>query len=531
MDYITDIYNIIKPPGTINIINNQIIIEYLDIRFVMSVINIDTQIQISSTNYLSFHMLRLIINKLELEKNIWIETNITIDYSTISEFFIGLKEIFESNYYDYCTICAIKQNNHSNYITTCLNPQCVTKSYHYPINNKISDLYKKDSNTMILLFQIFLSAFTHPKVEKIIINLPKIYSISDILTLGKQIPQDLLSNNLNDIIKIISTSDDDYNLWLNLNNNLVYALIINAISDNYYSIYSYKDLVNFNYTKFNIIKDDQILNNNDIEFFNINYSTEIENQIKAKLDHEAKYYYLYHGSRFYCWYSIIKNGLKVMSGTELMSSGASYGNGIYFSDKLTTSYQYTLSSGIFSYYMIGLFQIIENPNKYKKTENIFVIPDEKILILRTLIKINKINLSDYAFTQMDNYFIKYKPVDKIISDENLITLTNKRLSAELKLIEKNSEKYKVTHYSNEKEKPWKMDLYVKDQIYNMELYFHNYPLFAPLLKMENFPFQTKGIIDCNFKINLPILEVGKWNISNKLVEVLDIIWIFLNSSY
>ena len=527
MDYIIDIYNIIKPLGSIDIIENQVIIKYLDIKLVMSVIN--KQIKISSTDYLSFHILRLIINKLELNNDIWIPTNINIniEHNIINEYFIFLKEIFENNYYDYCTICGIKHDNHSNYITTCLNSQCITKLYHYPINNKITEYYKSDSNTMILLFKLFLSAFIHPKADKIITTLPKIYSFSDILTLKQQIPKDLLDNKLDNIIKIISESDNDYYLWIKLNNNLVYALIINAISDNYYSMYSYRDLINSDLKKYNVTQD---INDN-IEFFNINYSTEIENEIKSKLDNTIKYYYLYHGSPFDCWYSIIKNGLKVMSGTEFMTTGAAYGTGIYLSDTLNTSYSYAKVSQLFSYNMIGLFQIIENPNKYNKTSSIFVIQDEKILVLRTLIKINKPINIPATFTQMDNYFIRQKTIDKRISDISLITLKNKRLSTELKLIEKNSEKYKVTYYSYEQEIPWKVELYIKDQLYNIELYFHNYPLSPPLLKIVNFYFSTKGIIDCKGKINLPILEVGKWNISNKLVEVLDIIWIFLNNSY
>jgi hypothetical protein len=526
MEYITSLHDIIKPLGTIITIDNRVIIEYSDIKLVMSVT--ETQIEISSNDYLSFHILRLIINKLVIQKDIFSQSNIIIKHNIISEFFIALKEIFESNYYDYCTICGIIHDKQGlNYITTCLYPECVIKSYHYPINNKITENYKSDSTTLILLFKSFLSALIHPKAEKIITTLPKIYSITGILTLKDKIPKILLENKLDDIIKIISESYDDFYLWIKLNNNLVYAIIINAISDNYYSIYSYRDLVNSNLKKKNLTLDADT----EIEYFNINYSTEIENEIKSKLDKSTKYYYLYHGSPFHCWYSIIKNGLKVMSGTEFQTTGAAYGNGIYLSDQLATSYSYARVSPPFSYSMIGLFQVIENPDKYIKTPSIFVVPNEKILVLRTLIKINKPVKTHTNFTQLDNYFIRQRCVDKGISDKNLITLTNKRLSAELKLIEKNSEKYKVSYYSNEQEIPWKLELYVKDQTYYMELCFHNYPLSPPLLKLFDFPFSAKGIIDSKFKISLPILEVGMWNISNKLIEVLDIIWIFINNNY
>ena len=64
MDYLTNIINIIKPPGEITTIDNQVIIEYLNIKLVHLVVN--KQVEISSTDYLSFHILRLIINKLGL---------------------------------------------------------------------------------------------------------------------------------------------------------------------------------------------------------------------------------------------------------------------------------------------------------------------------------------------------------------------------------------------------------------------------------------------------------------------------------
>jgi ubiquitin-protein ligase len=303
---------------------------------------------------------------------------------------------------------------------------------------------------------------------------------------------------------------------------------MNAISDNYYSMYSYRDLTSIDLKKKNLSTED------DIEFFNINYSTDIENDIKSKLDNTLKYYYLYHGSPFHCWYSIIKNGLKVMSGTEFMTTGAAYGNGIYLSNQLAVSYGYAIPMAPFNYTMIGLFQVTEDPQKFLKTTGIYVVPTEKILVLRTLIKINKISTghnSTATFANIDNYFIRQKTIDKYISDKNLIALKNKRLSAELKLIEKTPTKFKVTHYSDDESIPWKIELYERDKTYNLEVYFHNYPLYPPLFKFTNFLLPVKGIIDSKYKINLPLLETGIWNISNKLAEVLEIIWNFLSSTY
>jgi hypothetical protein len=529
MEYFKNIIDIIKPQGIIDIIQNQVTIKNNGIELIHIVENKHFVIQ--STDCHSFHILRLIANKIGIVKDTWIRDTIIISNELISEYFIFLKEIFQINFYDYCTICGIKHDKLGlSYITTCNNTNCITKLYHYPNSNKITDFYKSDSTTLILLIKTLLSTLNHPKVDKIFNPLPLIYSLTDIKSLIPQVPKNLLENKLDELIQNISESYDDFYLWKKLDNNLVYALLINAISNNYYSMYSYRDLVNHDLKKKIIFKDDttDVL---DIEYFNINYSTEIENNIKSKLDDKLKYYYLYHGSPFHCWYSIIKNGLKVMSQTEFMTTGAVYGNGIYLSDQLQTSCGYARQTPPFNYSMIGLFQIIENPEIHKKTNGIFVVPDEKKLILRTLIKFNKPLISQIVYNQLNDYFIKQRCIDKNISDINLIALKNKRLSAELKLIEKNPEKFKVVSCSDELEMPWIIEIYVSSLIYKLQLQFHNYPLYPPLCKMVDFKQNPKGIIDNENKINIQILELGKWSISNKIIEVLNIIQIFLENSY
>jgi len=54
--------------------------------------------------------------------------------------------------------------------------------------------------------------------------------------------------------------------------------------------------------------------------------------------------FLWHGSSGNRWHSIVRNGLKVGSGTSLQAHGASYGKGIYFADESSTSWSYVFSS-------------------------------------------------------------------------------------------------------------------------------------------------------------------------------------------
>jgi hypothetical protein len=471
-------------------------------------------------------------NKLNLSGEDIILTEMVFPIDIIYDWIKYKNKILLTNYYDYCTICGLEHDKLGmTHITTCSNPICVKKVYHYPITNKVIELYNLDSKTLFFLIRTLLSALKHPKIDKLNIPLPLINSIKTFSELRMIIPPKILDNNLDELIAFISSSYDDFNLWHNLNNNLIYALILNAISNNFYSLYSFTDLVNHNFKK-KLLGDGTTVM--DIDFFNVKYSTEIENKIKHQLDDKLKYYYLFHGSPFECWYSIIKNGLKVMSGTEFMTTGAAYGNGIYMSNHLNISTGYATSKILFEKYpysMIGLFQIIVNPEIFKKTEGYYVITDEKTLILRTLIKINKPITNACYYNQLTDYFIRQQSIDNNMVEHNILAIKNKRLSAEIKLIEKKPDKYKIIEIYDETEKPWIIQLYVKDKTYTVEIYFFNYPVSSPLIKMLDFKEEPKGIIDKDFKINIPLLELGIWNIKNKIIEVLEIVNIFLEKNY
>lgn len=61
----------------------------------------------------------------------------------------------------------------------------------------------------------------------------------------------------------------------------------------------------------------------------------------ANLKAEKGSCFLFHGSGFYNWHSILKVGLKNFSGTNMMSAGAAYGSGIYLASNSSTSSGYS----------------------------------------------------------------------------------------------------------------------------------------------------------------------------------------------
>jgi len=99
-------------------------------------------------------------------------------------------------------------------------------------------------------------------------------------------------------------------------------------------------------------------------------------------------YYCWHGSNPHNWHSILKTGLKVMSGSKYQANGAAYGAGIYVSPN------FSVASGYSRYYYnnnnrrknkknretftsaICLCEIVDHKN-IKKNNTIYVVPEEK----------------------------------------------------------------------------------------------------------------------------------------------------------
>jgi len=111
-------------------------------------------------------------------------------------------------------------------------------------------------------------------------------------------------------------------------------------------------------------------------------------------------YFCFHGSSLENWYSILRNGLRNLSNTQLMTAGAAYGAGIYASAHYGTSYGYTArySAGqkvwkntlesLKNNYVIGIVEII-NKNGYEKSgdRNVVVVSHEDDIIIRYLLVI------------------------------------------------------------------------------------------------------------------------------------------------
>ncbi|GMR38063.1 hypothetical protein PMAYCL1PPCAC_08258, partial [Pristionchus mayeri] len=115
--------------------------------------------------------------------------------------------------------------------------------------------------------------------------------------------------------------------------------------------------------------------------------------------------YLFHGSRQENWHSIIRTGLKNMSGTKYQLVGAVHGAGIYLSNHLQTSFHYSsrfdersisencqgkkccmssLTNGGMT--LLAVVEVVDNPEAFRHDQNtIAVVKEEKWCSIRMLV--------------------------------------------------------------------------------------------------------------------------------------------------
>lgn len=72
-------------------------------------------------------------------------------------------------------------------------------------------------------------------------------------------------------------------------------------------------------------------------------SPEKEREFVAEKEKTGKSFLAYHGAPPENWFSILKSGLKIMSQTKFMTSGAAHGNGIYMAAEYPTSLAYSVT--------------------------------------------------------------------------------------------------------------------------------------------------------------------------------------------
>ena len=138
----------------------------------------------------------------------------------------------------------------------------------------------------------------------------------------------------------------------------------------------------------------------------------------ARLKQKYGSRFLFHGSPFYNWHCILREGLKNMSGTSMMSNGHSLGSGIYLAENSKESAQhcsYRDACAIPAYpnsifgrepLCLALCEVIDHPSHARRenwayASGLRVVPDADNVIMRYLLVYNSdeysVNSFPYSF--------------------------------------------------------------------------------------------------------------------------------------
>lgn len=235
--------------------------------------------------------------------------------------------------------------------------------------------------------------------------------------------------------------------------------------------------------------------------------------------------YLFHGSPFHNWHSIIRNGLKNYSGTNKMTSGAAYGNGMYFSDNLNISSKYSQYHK--GKYIVGVFEVkkpdsytdtenkifINNESKfgdsvrdyYRKSDSIYVVSDEKCARLKYLVVIDNISdLTKFGFNLIKHFQACFNIQKDTKMKMNVLAL--KRLEREKNSLNK---MFPGIIIETQNQQSWLCTFVSDDSLKNLIIKFPNdYPISAPELIVDS-KIKHPNIIDGHLCMN----ELYNWKMN------------------
>lgn len=245
--------------------------------------------------------------------------------------------------------------------------------------------------------------------------------------------------------------------------------------------------------------------NDDNNFFNFSINDNIKYYL-LNIDHNhniekhisnSKTTYLFHGSALSNWYSILYNGIKVMSNTKYQKHGAALGNGIYLSSSLKEASSYSRNSDL-NIIGIGVFEVV-NYEKFKKNSTVYVVsPTSNNIILRYII------ITDFGNLSYVEKFFKSKFFLDKHANININKIGNKRLDKEVKLIKKNFPNDTIELIDN------KIVYSPSNKSYQLELDCSiRFPLYSPKIQI----YKDNNIID--------ITNDFEWNITKKLYEIIS----------
>lgn len=531
-------------------------------------------IQSNDTDYIfnmfdrtiGLHILCLILNSIDGDEN-HLEIDglrttgvLKIQRAHIAEFIeYSVKTVYKiwNRIYEICPICFLDSKNdstdlHQKKKTLEIEPceQCLPDSFGIIYDNIIMDTYNKDPNLFKLLLYTSLKAID--TVNRF--NPVPMYCKSKKYE-NDQLGPEAVSRDFDYYLKSMltpGTTDRDLYKKINIKEYqfLKHIIISNNTRLNYFD----------NSSPGLIARDIDIWKRGESIVFTIDHPTDIQN----RFDSDISVAHMFHGSSLSNWYSIMRNGLKNYSGTDMMTNGQAHGAGIYLGTNMATSHSYCRGVGS-EYRIMGIVQVLDSA-RYKKTNNIYVVPDESNILLKYLVLI-KNNVA--SLSAMEKYFTVDLPLAIKTSVIDAAIIRNKRIEKECGEFKKIAKKLQSVHKNitlqvNEplfvrtrdidNEKPadnrqndsnildvtWEIKLNIKNNIIDILV---TYPRMFPSVScsiqcnsidsIDHVPMMQKIIEKPNkYQYNEPVLKNhNEWRSNIKIHRVIEQMIINIDESY
>ncbi len=483
-----------------------------------------------------------------------------VQLKTPDEFYSRLAEVIV-NIHSYCIGCGTKLQVKSNVFATCGDIVCSYKLEELMLDNDVTDFIKGNFEVFKLLCATTSLTVNSLNVLDMLDPFPNYFLKSEYKT-------ELIKKKRGTLIKLqLSPSDlAEYNKAKDIPalkkilDSIKPESILDGINNSYPTDQMLSDTLGqptYRLLRF-IIKSccvnmEKEWSSQSVQIWKIVHPFYVEKSFADKATGSAgptANSHLFHGSNSACWYSILRNGIKVLSNTSMQKNGAAYGSGIYVSDSYNFALGYsqkftsTSNSANPSNCIVGVYEVLGDKAQYYKAPNIYVVPTHELCLLKYLIVGKPAPSGNQAHIQPEHR-IKFLPIhpDDLVYDETkwindyfssklnekkstdsakMMVISNKKLAKELGRMSESA--YKVTLVNSnllEWEVTWSgVTLSFKfPQLYPFEPPFVFVK--SPRFSLEATNITSSGAICCEY------LTKSNWlpaiSIENLIVQIFSLI--------
>jgi ubiquitin-protein ligase len=396
-----------------------------------------------------------------------------------------------NNLNNYCYICSEE---------SCNKPDCIKSKYSLVTDNTVMDAYNRDPTVFDFLMKTTIYGANGAKRDKVFTPFPPIFKDFNELDLV------IKKLDLNQLYATIKMSYKDSELYEKLGSQ-VYGFIKYVILSNNFRLKTDKlDVVKF--------VDLEVVLGKDMVVFEV-----IHDIIKIKDFDRINPNYLYHGSGISNWYSIMRNGLKNYSGTTLMANGQAYGAGIYLSDDPGMSLGYSFRESTNNLYIVGVVQVVKSIDQYKKTQGIYVVENDKELIVRYLI----VGSSFKNLVEIKKYF-ETRCLEITTSITEMVPIIIKRITKEIQELKDKRFDVITENLDFDDIGNIVVSIKIKELTFNI-IFDRNYPHYPPIIMLHKpiIKVINSNYLQSNGAVIMKELAPRYWNPKTKIASLVKLI--------